>query len=169
VVRAHAESIQPLINAADFTSYEKFYSTDRRRRGDDLPIGSVADCELWWKVVWLPRTQEVIAHPTAWTDPRWHPYLYGGDGASGAAFGGPIPRVAPSPVPQLVFVLGRVECLSDACALAGHAASLDDIRAALLFGEPVLGCRASEHDVPERLRADAEEELDDRSTPRQRQ
>ena len=83
---------------ADYESFEDFYANEQRR-GDDVRLGEIVDGEYRWRILWLPRTNEVAAFAVFWADEHLH-LQPGLDGEGPAA--GPIPM----PVPSLVNVVG---------------------------------------------------------------
>jgi hypothetical protein len=86
---------------ADYESFDDFYA-NVHRRGDDVRLGEIADGEYRWRIIWLPRTNEVAAFALFWTVEHLH--VQPGTDGEGPALG-PIPMA----VPALVNILGTAE------------------------------------------------------------
>ncbi len=110
---------------ADYESFDDFYA-NVHRRGDDVRLGEIVDGEYRWRIIWLPRTNEVAAFAVFWTDEHLH--LQPGTDGEGPALG-PIPMA----VPTLVNVLGTAESAESAQRgiEASRRASLDALHSAL--------------------------------------
>jgi hypothetical protein len=123
--RLHGAQLEETHRAADYPSFETFYSANVARRGDDVRLRDLRDGELLWAIVWLPRTTEVAAFAKGWADPTWHRRLAtnGETGASAMSTWQP---------PQLVFVLGQASSAAEAKSCIKSSTSLGAMRASLV-------------------------------------
>ena len=125
--RARQALIEPLIAGADFRSWKAFYDGDARRRGKEVALGELADGEFCWRIIWFPTT-EVVVWPFRWQDERRHRALYGQVGQRTRPSD---VTIGPAALPEMIYVIGRVESADEGRQRVASASTLDKVRCTL--------------------------------------